>query len=121
MSNLKTKWLVWAPRILGLLLAGFLGMFALDAFDGEHGAGGAVLAFGVHLVPAAIVLASVALAWRRPLVGTGLFTGMGAWYAVRVYADHPRWILPIAVPALVIGALFAVSWWIDRRTIPPAR
>lgn len=95
--------LLWAPRILGILLAAFLGMFALDAV--EEGAG----AFLMHLAPALLVLAVVAVSWRWEWVGGTVFIALAVFYAVEA-RDHWNWIVVVAGPMLVVGALFLVSW-----------
>lgn len=114
MSEVQRNIIVWAPRVLGLFFAGFLSLFALDAFDGQQGVWKNLAAFAIHLIPAATVLAATVAGCRWPLVGVATFGGLAAWYAARVYAEHPQWILPIAVPAVVIALLFAASWWLNR-------
>jgi glucose-6-phosphate-specific signal transduction histidine kinase len=100
--------LVWAPRILGVGIAVFLALFALDAF--ERGFSGASLRdFAIHLLPALLVLAAVALAWRWPWIGGVIFVLLAAIYAVSVPGRFD-WILVIAGPLLLTGLLFIWSW-----------
>ena len=62
------QWIVWVPRVLGLLMTGFLALFALDAFT--EGSGLAAFgAFVIHLVPALVVLAVALVSWRYPGLG----------------------------------------------------
>lgn len=94
--------LVWAPRILGIAVSLFIGVFALDALgEGPR----AIL----HLVPTFVLLLAVLLAWHRPWVGAVVFSALSVGYAATV-PDRPDWILVISGPLLVVGLLFLWSW-----------
>jgi len=99
--------LTWTPRIAGLAMAVFLGLFALDAFSGRTPLE-AIPAFAMHLLPALVVLAAVVLAWRFPLLGAAAFAVLAAGYGVMV---HWRldWVAAIAGPLVAIGLLFLLS------------
>jgi len=104
-------WLTWSPRVLGTLVALFLGLFALDAF-----AGGAFL---VHLAPSFLVLTIVALAWHRSWVGAATFAVLAVGYALAV--RRLDWILVISGPLLIVAAAFAWSGWNGRVGAARAR
>jgi hypothetical protein len=67
MSLASTSWLRWSPRILGCFVGLYLSLFALDA----TGARDAL----IHLSPAALVLAVVAVGWRWPALAGAGFIG----------------------------------------------
>ena len=98
--------------MLGLALAGFLGLFALDAFAPGKPVGTAVIDFLIHLLPAAVVCVVVALAWHRAWIGAIAFAALALAYAFMV-PSHPDWILVISGPLLLAAILFFWSW---RRT-----
>ena len=100
--------LLWIPRILGIGIMLFLSLFALDAFDGRSFFA-ALPGFLIHLLPAFLVLAAVALAWRAPLAGAVAFVGLALTYAITV-RWRLGWIAVIAGPFIVVAALFALSW-----------
>jgi hypothetical protein len=100
---------LWSPRIAGLAMALFLGLFALDAFDGRQFFT-ALPGFLIHLIPAFLVLAAVALAWRSPLIGAVAFAGLALTYAITV-RWRLGWIAVIGAPLLAVAALFVVSWY----------
>ena len=102
------SWIVWTPRVLGILIVLFVSAFALDAFSDSQPFGKALVDFGVHLVPALILVGIVLLAWRWPWVGAAAFTTLAVVYAL----NSPRldWSLLIAGPLLVVGLLFLWSW-----------
>ena len=55
--------LFWTPRVLCLLFAVFLSLFALDVFNEGYGFWKTILAFFMYLVPTWIVLAILAISW----------------------------------------------------------
>jgi hypothetical protein len=114
------RWLFWTPRILGILFALFVSLFALDAFEGPGGAGQKLLGFLVHLAPTALVVAALFVAWRWEGIGALMFLGLGAYFLAASWGDaHWDALLSIAGPLVVTGALFLMSWL--RRAGPPRR
>jgi hypothetical protein len=107
MNSASATFLLWAPRLAGLLVAAFLGLFALDAFDGRSLAAAAP-AFAIHLIPSLLVLAAVAVGWKLQWVGAIAFVGLAVLYAVRV--GRLDWIAVISGPLLVVGLLFLTGW-----------
>lgn len=105
----KSTWLIWAPRILGLAVAVFIGLFALDAFRPGRPPSEGIPDFVIHLLPAIVLLVVVALAWRRPWLGGVVFLLLALVYAISAPA-RPDWILAIAGPLMLVGLLFLWSW-----------
>lgn len=103
MTSSARKLLLWSPRILGILVAAFLGVFALDAF------GEGVPAFLLHLAPALLLLLVVALSWRWEWIGAAAFITLAVLFGVPAWA-RGDWRLVISGPLLVVGALFLWSW-----------
>ena len=114
------RWLYWTPRVLGALFAVFISLFAFDAFEGPHGLGQKLAAFAIHLVPTALVVAALFVAWRWEGIGALMFLGLGAYYVAASWG-HSRWvdILTVAGPLVATGLLFLLSWL--RRAGPPTR
>ena len=98
----------WLPRVLGLLAALYLAVFALDAFGEGQPAGQALAGFALHLLPAVALLALVALAWRRAWVGALGFLALAAGYAVAA-RGRPDWILAVSGPLALVGVLYLAS------------
>jgi hypothetical protein len=99
MSARANAWYRWSSRLLGLLVCLYLGQFAV----GTTGLG-----LVMHLVPAALVLAVVAVGWRWPAVGGAGFIALGGAYALAAWS-HPIWIAAVSGPLVVVGALFLAS------------
>jgi hypothetical protein len=100
---------LWAPRIVGLGLAAFLALLALDSLSGPHTILETVIAFAMGLLPAAGVLAVVIIGWKHQGVAAILFAVFAVIYSVSA-RNHPEWILLIAGPLVLVAILFLVSW-----------
>jgi hypothetical protein len=111
---MKPSWnriLFWLPRGLGLLLAAFISLFALDVFGAGYGFWGTIAALLIHLVPTSAVLVALVIAWRWEWMGAILFAGFGASYLIMAWGDvHWGAFLLISGPSFVIGALFLANW-----------
>jgi hypothetical protein len=108
MTTTSRKLVRWTPRLAGLVVAGFLALFALDAFDGRS-LTETLPAFAMHLIPSLIVLAVVALAWRFEWFGATAFIILAVLYAIMV-RGRLDWIVAISGPLVIVAVLFLVSW-----------
>lgn len=115
MNKTLHRVIVWAPRVLGILAALFLGLFALDVFDMGLSFWETIGALLIHLVPSLLLLIVVALSWRWPWLGGLLFVVLGALY---VWATQPHpwtWDVIVAGPLFLTGLLFLLGWWAMNR------
>jgi|WetSurSiteA1Bulk_404760.scaffolds.fasta_scaffold285178_1 hypothetical protein len=111
MKNSARISLIWAPRVLSILYALFISLFALDAFSPNRGLGENLVAFSIHLIPTAIVLIVLALAWRWSWVGGVLYVVAGILYIVLARGRFPVLAyLAISGPLFLTGALFLTAW-----------
>ena len=99
--------------MLGVAVAVLLALFAFDAFDGGPWRN-ALLEFGMHLIPAAVVGVVAGLGWRFPWLGAIGFGALAVAYAATV-PDRLDWILVISGPLALVAILFAVSGAAFRR------
>jgi hypothetical protein len=109
MSRQIDDLILWSPRVLGILVCVFLSMFALDAFGPGRTAIQALPDFALHVAPMLILLVVVGVSFRWAWVGGLGFTLLAAAYAY-VARAHVSWIMAVAVPLLLVGLLFFVSW-----------
>ena len=116
MKSPPERLLFWTPRILCLLFAAFLGLFALDVFGEGYGFRKTVFALLMHLIPTGVLLAALAISWRRERVGGLLFLGLGAYYLL-AYRGRFHWsaYLVISGPLFLIGLLFLLDGWYRAR------
>ena len=96
--------LLWSPRVLGILMALFLGVFALDAV------GEGLAAILLHFAPTLLLLLVVAVSWRWQWVGGSVFIALALLYGIPAWARGAPWNLIICGPLLVVGVLFLWSW-----------
>jgi hypothetical protein len=110
MTGPSARLLLWTPRVLGVATCAFIGLFALDAFSEAKPVRDALADFAIHLIPALVLLAVVALAWRWEWIGGVMFMGLAVIYATTMARGHLDWMLVIGGPLLVVGSLFLWSW-----------
>ena len=110
----------WTPRVLCILFAAFISVFALDVFSEASGFWQTAAALGIHLFPTFLIVAVLVLSWRREWIGGVLFVLLGALYVVTMWGRF-RWIayMTIAGPLVLIGALFFVNWRYRAELRPP--
>jgi hypothetical protein len=101
----------WAPRILGLLFAAFISLFAMDVFGEGYGFWETIAALFMHLIPTGILLVILALAWRWEWIGAVLFAALGVAYIVMARGKF-EWAtyLVISGPLFLMSALFLANW-----------
>jgi hypothetical protein len=115
MKTPNKQLLYWTPRILGLLFAAFISMFALDVFDEHRGFWDTAVALAMHLIPTAILLVVLILSWRWEWIGGVVFLGLGALYLVKFWGRfHWSAYAMIAGPLFLLGILFLLNW--SRRS-----
>jgi hypothetical protein len=125
MDDMKLgKWLVWVPRVLGVLYAAFLALFALDVFGENYTLGGFLLALTIHLIPSIAILAALSLSWKRPGAGAVLFTLLGIASVVvfesYLYLGTFLFVsLPVFIIALIYCALFVMKHWKEQGHAGP--
>ena len=114
MRNTTERIILWAPRIVGIGLAAFLALFSLDSLANPSGILETTIAVVMGLLPALVVLISVAVAWNRPAIGAGIFSALAMLYGASAL-DHPAWIVLISGPLVLEAGLFVLSWWFRAK------
>jgi hypothetical protein len=109
--------LYWMPRVLGVLLAAFITIFAADAFEGDFTIWQKLLALVMHMIPTAVVLGAVAIGWRWEAAGGVLFFAAGAFHTSFMLSRGfaPATIAMISGPVYLVGALFVADWFYRRH------
>ena len=124
---METKEMIihWSPRILGIGAILFVSMFSLDAFEPGLPLSRQLLNFMMHLIPSFVLLVLLIIGWKKPYLGGILFAIIGVVLSPFVYIlnynrTHSIWIslaiiLIITVPFIVVGILFLISHFQNRR------
>jgi len=112
----RVRWLPWVPRVLGLLFAAFISLFALDAFGTGERLWQQVVGFLIHVIPTVLVVGAVVVGWRRPLMGGVLCLGLGLLY-VAIAWGRASWAAYAAIvgPIWITGALFFVDGFLSNE------
>jgi hypothetical protein len=108
--------LFWTPRVLCILFAIFISLFALDVFGQGYGFWETLWALLMHLLPTILLLVALAIAWRWAWLGGVLFLALGAGYLLLAGSrvDWSADLFIIAGPLFLVGLLFLASWWVGR-------
>ncbi|MDJ0694587.1 hypothetical protein [Mastigocoleus sp. MO_188.B34] len=106
MNRSTKRVLFWAPRVLCILFAIFLSVFALDVFSAGYDFGETILALLIHLIPTCIVVMALLIAWRWEGVGVFLFIALALFYMFS--SRGGSWV--ISGPLFLIGVLFLLNW-----------
>ncbi len=109
MKNSSKRVLFWTPRILAILFAIFVSLFALDVFGEGYGFWKTSEALLMHLIPTGILVVVLLLAWRWEWIGAVAFIALGAYYLVW-WRGHWSAYVAISGPLFLLGLLFAINW-----------
>lgn len=111
MRDITKTILFWSPRLLTMLFALFLSMFAMDAFNGKAGFGEQIKDFLIHLIPTFLILSFLCMAWKWEAIGAVVYFGLAGWYVVSCWGKFPLSVyFIIALPLIIIASLFLVNW-----------
>ena len=113
--NMNKRFLCWLPRILGILFALFISIFALDAFGEGIPFPEAIVGFLIHLVPTYIIIVILLIAWKQELAGGILFIFAGVFYMVSMHNLHWSAYLLIGRPPILIGILFITAYLLLKK------
>ncbi|HEY9075110.1 MAG TPA: hypothetical protein VIO61_01110 [Anaerolineaceae bacterium] len=111
------------PRIAGILIAIFIGLFSLDVFTGEAPIWQEIGGFIIHSIPSILMVVILVIAWRRPWVGFAAFLLVSILFlrfAFRETIDIGN-LLILSFPLAAIALLFWADWkWRPAPGLPPA-
>ena len=103
------KFLYWTPRVLSILMVGFISIFAFDVFEEDKTAWEIALALFIHLLPTIVAIIIVIVAWKREQIGGWLFVALGLAFLF-IGRFQLATILIVTLPLVVIGAMFLVHY-----------
>ena len=111
MDTYMRRALFWTPRVLCILVAIAMSLFALDVFGEGRGVWDTIVALLMHLIPTLIVVIVLLIAWRREWVGAALFTGLGLFYLVSSWGQF-HWSASVLICGIFVslGGLFWLNW-----------
>ena len=113
------KLVYWTPRILSILMVGFIALFSFDVFENGLNFWQTALALFMHNIPTLVLLAVVIIAWKHELVGAIGFALLGLIYIASILVNAFRgqfewymivWSLQISGPLFFIAILYFINW-----------
>lgn len=111
MKQSTKKILFWSPRIICILFALFISLFAFDVFDGNHPLSEMLLAFLIHLIPTFLIILILVISWKWEWTGGITFILLSIAYVVWAWGRFPFSVyLIICGPMLFISILFFMNW-----------
>ena len=125
MEKKPNKLIYWLPRVLAILMIGFLALFSLDIFDGNYGFWGTIVGLLMHNIPVFVLIGVLIVAWKYEWVGGIAFFLAGILYIALVLNTAMKsgfewhylaWAVQIAGPLFLIGALFFMNWFKKNKS-----
>jgi hypothetical protein len=108
MTDDSRRALFWAPRLLCILFALFVSLFALDVFGEGLGFWRTITALIMHLIPTFAIAAALVLAWRREWTGAVSFIAVGIFFLIIARGVMAKIVFG-GVP-FATAALFLANW-----------
>jgi hypothetical protein len=117
MTTALDRILTWAPRVLTVGVAAFLSVIALDVFSEGRPMTWAFFALAMHLIPSALVLLIVIIAWKFEWLGA-----VAAGALALLYGENLPWTTSLIItgPLTVVAALYAANALRHRHPTAPA-
>ena len=116
MEKKSGKFLFWAPRIIAIVILGFLFVLSLDVFEPDLPIGQIMMGLLIHNIPTLVLLGVLIISWKHESVGGIVFILAGILYVVVTGRSEDEWYtallwsLIIAGPAFLAGILFLLGW-----------
>ena len=107
--------LYWCPRVLSILFAAFISIFALDVFSEGYALGELLVALFMHLVPTLAIILFIIIAWKREWIGAIFFLGLAIFYII-VFRYELDWVILLIIPLpLVLCSIFYLLSWEQKK------
>ncbi|MBU0907862.1 MAG: hypothetical protein KKD18_04475 [Nanoarchaeota archaeon] len=113
----ENRVLCWISRIIAILYIVFISLFALDAFSGSGNFWEVFVGFLIHLIPSAILVILLVVAWKHEMVGGWLYLILGVIFTI--FYDTYESVITFFVlsgPLFFIGVLFLISAMKDSKS-----
>lgn len=82
MNRPTKRILYWTPRVLCILFALFITLFAFDVFAEGLSVPKVILALLLHLIPTAVIVIVLIISWRREWVGAIVYVALAVAYLI---------------------------------------
>jgi hypothetical protein len=111
MKSTTKEIIIWTPRVICVVAALFMFLFAFDAFNHNYALSVAIAEFLNKLLPVFIIILLLLLSMRWALVGSILFNLIGLSYIIYNWGEFSFVsYFGVTVPLFVVGVFFLVNW-----------
>ena len=112
------KFILWAPRVLTLLIIAFLVIMAFDNFSAGIKTEEQWKGFAISMAPGLVLLAGMILALKYPLAGGLLIIILGGIMSILLKTSGKTLpFLVLATPVIVTGLLFVLSHFYEKTLL----
>lgn len=107
---MKFYWFIWIPRIVMIIMILFIGLFSLDAFEGNESIWHKLAGFLIHNIPSIALTLVLILTWKRPLWGGLIFLAVTTALTIlwRAYNNMQTFLI-FVVPLIIACLLFILA------------
>ncbi|MBA4407065.1 hypothetical protein C0389_07315 [bacterium] len=112
MNKPLKAFLFWAPRLITILFAMFLTIFAADVFTSGYEFWKIPIALFMHLLPSILIIIILVISWKREWIGGILYIALSVFYTYakwNKFAISVFFIIPL--PLFLVGVLFLIGWF----------
>jgi hypothetical protein len=104
---MKTRKLIWIPRVLAIVFILFLSLFGLDVFSENAPFLKKLGGFFMQSIPSFILLLILFISWKKPLIGGSLFIlfSIAITLHFRTYGSLSTFLF-LTFPVVLVGILF---------------
>lgn len=111
MNKSSKHLLFWSPRVLCILFALFISIFAFDVFDETRSFWNTAIALVIHLVPTIIIVVALIVSWKWEWIGGILYLVFALVYVASTWGRFPVFVYFImSGPMVIISVLFFLNW-----------
>lgn len=111
------KFVLWAPRVISLILITFMSVLAYDGFIPGATRLDNSLSILIGFLPAVILALALILSWFFKLAGGITFTVLGIAMAIFFHMYRTELsFLSFSSPVIVVGILFLLSYFYEKSS-----
>jgi len=109
------KYVLWAPRLLMLIIIAFIVLMAFDNYSIEVSSGKKMESFFTGIAPALALLAGMIIGWKHKMAGGIIIIVIGLIMTLMMqeYRQKLSFLL-LSTPVLVTGILYILNWFYDK-------
>lgn len=111
MKSTTKEVIYWTPRLICILFASFMFLFAFDVFNEDEGFIETIINLLLQLLPVFILILLLLISWRIVWIGAIVFNALGIGYILFNWGEFPFVsYLGVAGPMFIVGIFFLLNF-----------